>query len=96
MSIEELKYKEETLRNCFKKKLEYLDVDGHNDYATVKCVKTYGVLWHLVHQLLLAEERTDIMELVKGDTKEKVQRSYNTTAETMNVQATGLKMGGTK
>lgn len=96
MSIEELKYKEETLRNCFKKKLEHLDVDGYNDYATVKCVKTYGVLWHLVHQLLLAEERTDIMELVKSDTKEKVQRSYNTTAETMNVQATGLKMGGTK
>lgn len=97
MSIEELKYKEETLRNCFKKKLEHLDVDGHNDYATVKCVKTYGVLWHLVHQLLLAEERTDIMELVKSDTKEaEVQHSYNTTAETMNVQATGLKMGGTK
>ena len=97
MSIEELKYKEETLRNCFKKKLEHLDVDGHNDYAMVKCIKTYGVLWHLVHQLLLAEERIDTLELVKKGTKEaEVQHGYNTTAETMNVQATGLKMGGTK
>lgn len=89
MSIEELKYKEETLRNCFKKKLEHLDVDGYNDYATVKYIKTYGILWHLTHQLLLAEEHADIKEA-------EVKRSYNTTAETMNVQATGLKMGGTK
>lgn len=84
MTHEELKYKEQRLRECFKKKLEHLDVDGDNDYMTVKCIKTYGVLWHLAHQLLMAEEG------------EQQKRSYTTTADTMNVQATGLKMGGTK
>ena len=82
MTHEELKYKEQRLRECFKKKLEHLDVDGDNDYMTVKCIKTYGVLWHLTHQLLMAESEQT--------------RSYTTTADTMNVQATGLKMGGTK
>lgn len=84
MTHEELKYKEQKLRECFKKKLEHLDVDGDNDYMTVKCIKTYGVLWHLAHQLLMAEEG------------EQQKRGYVTTADTMNVQATGLKMGGTK
>ena len=83
MDIKELEYKEQRLRECFKKKLEHLDVDGDNDYMTVKCIKTYGVLWHLAHQLLMAEE---------GEQK----RGYTTTADIMNVQATGLKMGGTK
>lgn len=78
---EELKYKESRLRECFKKKLEKLDVDGMNDYATVKCIKTYGVLWHLVHQLVMAEEKES------GDS-----RSGTTTADTMNIQATGLAM----
>lgn len=84
MTHEELRYKEQRLRECFKKKLEHLDVDGDNDYMTVKCIKTYGVLWHLAHQLLMAEE------------SEQQKRGYTTTADTMNVQATGLKMGGTK
>ena len=84
MTHDELKYKEQRLRECFKKKLEYLDVDGDNDYMTVKCIKTCGVLWHLAHQLLMAEEN------------EQQKRGYTTTADTMNVQATGLKMGGTK
>lgn len=84
MSHDELKYKEQRLRECFKKKLEHLDVDGDNDYMTIKCIKTYGVLWHLAHQLLMAEE------------SEQQKRGYTTTADTMNVQATGLKMGGTK
>lgn len=82
MTHEELKYKEMKLRDCFKKKLEMLDVDGHNDYMTVKCVKTYGILWHLTHQLMMAEEKEVIQE----------KRGSVTTADTMNVQATGLKM----
>ena len=82
MTHEELKYKEMKLRECFKKKLEMLDVDGHNDYMTVKCVKTYGMLWHLTHQLMMAEEKEVIQE----------KRGSVTTADTMNVQATGLKM----
>ena len=82
MTHEELKYKEMKLRDCFKKKLEMLDVDGHNDYMTVKCVKTYGILWHLTHQLMMAEEKE----------VEQEKRGSVTTADTMNVQATGLKM----
>ena len=82
MTHEELKYKESRLRDCFKKKLEMLDVDGHNDYMTVKCVKTYGILWHLTHQLMMAEEKE----------VEQEKRGSVTTADTMNVQATGLKM----
>ena len=82
MTHEELKYKEMKLRDCFKKKLEMLDVDGHNDYMTVKCVKTYGILWHLTHQLMMAEEKEVVQE----------KRGSVTTADTMNVQATGLKM----
>ena len=85
MTHEELKYKESKLRECFKHKLEQLDVDGENDYKTVKCIKTYGVLWHLVHQLLMAEEKD--AGAVKGST---------TTAETMNIQATGLNMTSRK
>jgi len=82
MDIKELEYKEQKLRECFKKKLEHLDVDGDNDYSTVKCVKTYGILWHVTHQLLMAEEKE-----AGADTRGSV-----TTANTMNVQATGLKM----
>ncbi|MBO6100257.1 MAG: hypothetical protein J6P07_02860, partial [Spirochaetaceae bacterium] len=80
MTHEELKYKESKLRECFKHKLELLDVDGMNDYSTVKCVKTYGILWHVTHQLLMAEEK-------ESDTRGSV-----TTANTMNIQATGLNM----
>lgn len=81
MTHEELKYKESRLRECFKKKLEMLDVDGSNDYMTVKCIKMYGVLWHLVHQLCMAEENES--QEVRGSV---------TTADTMDIQATGLKM----
>lgn len=81
MTHEELKYKESRLRECFKKKLEMLDVDGSNDYMTVKCIKTYGMLWHLVHQLCMAEEKEP--QEVRGSV---------TTADTMDIQATGLKM----
>ena len=87
MNLEELKYKESRLRECFKDKLEHLDVDGNNDYSTIKCIKTTGVLWHLTHQLVMAEEKD---ALQKGDQK----RGYTTSADTMNVQATGLKMAG--
>lgn len=83
LGIEELKYKEARLRECFKEKLEHLDVDGMNDYSTVKCIKTHGMLWHLVHQLVMAEEH----ENTASDTRGSV-----TTANTMNVQATGLTM----
>lgn len=86
MTHDKLKYMESQLRECFKKKLEHLDVDGNNDYHTVKCVKTYGVLWHLVHQLVMAEEK---------DAPAQDTRSL-TTADTMNVQATGLRMSGSK
>lgn len=85
MTHEELKYKESKLRECFKKKLGMLDVDGSNDYTTIKCIKTYGVLWHLVHQLLMAEEHEEIKEKRTGSV---------TTADTMNIQTTGLKMAG--
>ena len=85
MDKEKLDYMEHSLRECFKKKLEHLDVDGTNDYSVVKCVKTYGVLWHVVHQLQMAEESESV-----------AQRGSVTTAQTMNVQATGLKMSGTR
>lgn len=85
MTKEKLDYMEHSLRECFKEKLEHLDVDGMNDYSTVKCVKTYGVLWHVVHQLQMAEEGSGV-----------AQRGSVTTAQTMNVQATGLKMSGTR
>ena len=55
MELEELRYKEEVLRECFKEKLETLNVDGTNDMCTIKCVKTFGALRHYTHQLLLAE-----------------------------------------
>ena len=81
MNIEELRYKEEVLRECFKEKLEQLNVDGKNDMCTVKCVKTYGALWHYTHQLLLAEEHPD---------------KQTTTADTMEIKATDLKMAKEK
>lgn len=90
MDIKELEYKEMVLREEFKEKLEQLNIDGNNDYCTVKCIKTYGVLWHLAHQLLMAEKNEQNAQEAEA------QHSYNTTAETMNVQATGLKMGGTR
>ena len=82
MSHEELKYKEQVLRECFKEKLSHLNVDGSNDMCEVKCIKTCGILWHLTHQLLMAEEHEE-----EGST---------TTAETMDIKATGLKMIGGK
>lgn len=80
MTKEKLDYMEKSLRECFKKKLDMLDVDGINEYSTVKCVKTYGILWHTVHQLQMAEK------------SEQVKSGNVTTADTMNVQATGLQM----
>ena len=77
MELEELRYKEEVLRECFKEKLETLNVDGTNDMCTIKCVKTFGALWHYTHQLLLAEEK---------------YRTAETSADTMEIKATGLKM----
>lgn len=85
MTHEELKYKESRLRECFKKKLEMLEVDGYNDIDAVKCIKTYGMLWHLAHQLLMAEEHEETTEKRTGSV---------TTADTMNIQTTGLKMTG--
>lgn len=83
MNIEELRYKEEVLRECFKEKLEELNVDGKNDMCTVKCVKTYGALWHYTHQLLLTEEHMN-------------NNNSTTSAETMEIKATGLKMAKEK
>lgn len=88
MSIEELEFKEQKLRECFKEKLKYLNVEGDNDYCTVKCIKTYGVLWHLTHQLLMAEKEHEMLK------KTKAVSDTETTAETMNIQATGLRMTG--
>lgn len=56
MTVEELEFKESALRREFKEKLEHLNVEGSNDIHTIKCIKTYGALWHYVHQLLLAEQ----------------------------------------
>jgi hypothetical protein len=88
MTHEELKYKERVLRECFKEKLAGLNVDGENDICLVKRVKTFGALWHYTHQLCLAEEH-DKEAAAKKEVSE-------TTAETMNIQATGLKMTGSK
>lgn len=82
MDIKDLEYKEEVLRECFKEKLEKLNVDGTNDMCTVKCVKTYGALWHYTHQLLLAEKHEN--------------SEQTTSAETMEIKATGLKMAREK
>lgn len=79
MSIDELEHKEHVLRECFMEKLRHLNVDGDNDVSVIKCIKTYGALWHYTHQLLMAEDKGS------GSTG-------NTSAETMNIQATGLKM----
>lgn len=88
MDYNELKYKEAVLRECFKEKLEMLNVDGMNDMCTVKCVKTYGALWHYTHQLLLAEEAKEAA--VRPATEQ------TTSAETMEIKATGLKMAKEK
>ena len=79
MTLEDLKYKEQVLRECFKEKLDTLNVDGENYMCTIKCVKTFGALWHYTHQLLMAEEKASHSE---------------TTAETMEIKATGLRMAG--
>lgn len=84
MTYKDLVYKESKLRECFKDKLEHLDVNGSNDVCTIKCVKTYGALWHYTHQLLMAETNTE------------VRSGSITAADTMNIQATGLKMTGGK
>lgn len=86
MTIEELEYKESRLRKEFMDKLEWLDTDGENDMRTIKCIKTYGVLWHLTHQLLKAEH----------EDKKEYNTGSATTAETMNIQATGLQMRSSK
>lgn len=86
MTHEELKYKERVLRECFKEKLAGLNVDGENDICAIKCIKTFGALWHYTHQLCLAEEKEAEVE----------KKASETTAETMNIQATGLKMTGGK
>ena len=88
MDMKDLEYKEEVLRECFKEKLEMLNVDGNNDMCTVKCVKTYGALWHYTHQLLLAEEAK--YEAVRPASEQ------TTSAETMEIKATGLKMAKEK
>lgn len=84
MDYEELEYKERVLRECFKEKLEMLNVDGMNDMCVVKCVKTYGALWHYTHQLLLAEAPA------------KAVNEQTTSAETMEIKATGLRMAKEK
>ena len=67
-------------------KLDNLDVDGQNAYCTIKEIKTYGALWHYVNQLIIALAN-----------KEEEKRSASvTTADTMNIQTTGLKMTGGK
>lgn len=53
MTIEELKYKEEVLRGEFERKLSGLDVDGAVSMEHIKCVKTFGALWHYTKELLL-------------------------------------------
>lgn len=88
MTHEDLQYREEVLRECFKRELGRLNVDGENDICLVKRVKTFGALWHYTHQLCLAEEH-DKEAAAKKEGSE-------TTAETMNIQATGLKMTGSK
>ena len=62
MTVEELEFKEKTLRHDFMEKLECLNVSGHNDIHAIKCIKTYGALWHYVHQLLLAEQEHAVQE----------------------------------
>lgn len=89
MTHDELKFKESVLRECFKEKLEMLNVEGSNDIGIIKCIKTFGALWHYTHQLLLAEEHT--AENINAEKK-----NTETSAETMNIQATGLKMTGNK
>lgn len=84
MTYSDIKYKENVLRNCFKKELQKLDVDGTNTIETVKRVKTIGALWHYTHQLLMAEE------------KEGNNGSATTSADTMDIKATNLKMVGGK
>ena len=86
MDLKDLEYKEHQLRECFKKELEHLNVDGQNDMQTIRCIKTYGALWHYTHQLLMAEH-VDKVSAVEST-------GSLTTADTMNVQATGLRMVG--
>lgn len=93
MTHEELKYKETVLRECFKEKLASLNVDGENDICLVKRVKTFGALWHYTHQLCLAEEHDK--EVMEAEVEAK-KKGTETTTETMNIQATGLKMTGSK
>ena len=83
MILDELKYKEQVLRECFMAHLDALNVDGDNDMCTIKKIKDYGALWHYTHQLLLAETKQDVAATV-------------TTADTMEIKASGLKMAGGK
>lgn len=52
LTREVLEYKEQALRDCFMERLERLDTDGTVSLAEVKELKTYGALWHYVHELL--------------------------------------------
>lgn len=81
MTLDELKYKENVLRDCFKEKLDMLNVEGNNNMCVVKDIKMYGALWHYTHQLLLAEENKDSISVGEPSS-----------AETMEIKATGLKM----
>jgi len=89
MTMAELRFKEQRLRACFESKLEDLDVEGYNEMDTVKCVKTFGALWHYTHQLLLAREKDEEKESVSF-------RTSQTSADTMDIKATGLKMNTNK
>lgn len=80
MTFDELEYKETVLRECFMQHLDKLNVDGTNDMCTIKKIKDYGALWHYTHQLLLAE----------------TEHNTVTSADTMEIKATGLKMAGGK
>lgn len=55
MTMEELKHKEEALRGEFERKLAGLDVDGTVSMEHIKCVKTFGALWHHAKELLMSK-----------------------------------------
>lgn len=86
MSIDELKFKEKVLREEFKEKLSHLNVEGENSWHAIRCIKTWGALWHYTRQLMIAE-------MYDGGEETSVDAS---SAETLNIQATGLKMAGGK
>lgn len=78
MSHDELIYKERVLRECFEEKLSRLDVEGKVPVEEVKCVKTFGALWHYAHELLKVHEHGE-------------EQHGTMTADTMEIKASGLK-----